>query len=139
MTVRVLGEADAAAFHALRQRGLREHPEAFGMSPEEMDTVEVVASRFRADPQMAPGFVMGASDPELVGIVGCARERGVKERHVALIWGMYVSRERRGSGIARQLLTAAIEQARQWRDVDLAALLRRGAHGAAPPLTRPRG
>src|SRR5438093_7865966 len=88
MIARVLAEADAPAFYSLRQRALREHPEAFGMSPEEVGPVEVVAERFRAD--TASSFVMGAFDPELVGIVGCVRERGVKQRHVALIWGMYV-------------------------------------------------
>ena len=118
MTTRALTEADAPAFHALRQRGLREHPEAFGMAPEEMDAVEVLAERFRARPASAPGFVMGAFDPALVGIVGCARERGVKQHHVALIWGMYVAPERRGSGVGRRLLTAAIEQARRWPDVE---------------------
>ncbi|PYN21183.1 MAG: GNAT family N-acetyltransferase [Candidatus Rokuibacteriota bacterium] len=116
MIARVLAEADAPAFYSLRQRALREHPEAFGMSPEEVGPVEVVAERFRAE--TASSFVMGAFDPELVGIVGCVRERGVKQRHVALIWGMYVPPERRGSGVGRRLFTAAIEQARRWPDVE---------------------
>src|SRR6266705_3068554 len=106
MIARVLTEADAPAFYSLRQRALREHPEAFGMSPEEVGPVEVVAERFRAD--TASSFVMGAFDPE----------RGVKQRHVALIWGMYVPPERRGSGVGRRLFTAAIEQARRWPDVE---------------------
>jgi len=118
MLTRVLAEADAPAFYALRQRALREHPEAFGMSPEEVGPVEVVAERFRANTDTASSFVMGAFDPELAGIVGCARERGVKQRHVALIWGMYVAPERRGSGVGRRLLTAVIEQARRWPDLE---------------------
>src|SRR2546428_6250620 len=120
MVARVLAEADAPAFYSLRQRALREHPEAFGMSPEEVGPVEVVAERFRAE--TASIFVMGAFDPELVGIVGCVRERGVKQRHVALIWGMYVPPERRGSGGGRRLFTAAIEPARGWPDVERLSL-----------------
>src|SRR3989442_12292244 len=116
MCVSFRSEEGAQAFYALRQGPLCEHPEAFGMSPEEVGPVEVVAERFRAE--TASSFVMGAFDPELVGIVGCVRERGVKQRHVALIWGMYVAPERRGSGVGRRLFTAAIEQARRWPDVE---------------------
>src|SRR3989442_4417345 len=105
MIARVLTEADAPAFYALRQRALREHPEAFGMSPEEVGPVEVVAERFRAE--TASSFVMGAFDPELVGIVGGVRERGVQQRYVGLNWVMCVAPERRGSGGGRSLLPAA--------------------------------
>jgi hypothetical protein len=36
MLIRPLGPDDAAAFRALRVRALREHPEAFGRTPEEV-------------------------------------------------------------------------------------------------------
>ena len=39
-TIRLMTPADAAAYHALRIRSVREHPEAFGRSPEEVDGVE---------------------------------------------------------------------------------------------------
>src|SRR5205809_8044604 len=132
MIARVLAEADAPAFYSLRQRALREHPEAFGMSPEEVGPVEVVAERFRAD--TASSFAMGAFDPELVGIVGCVRERGVKQRHVALIWGMSVPPEPRWSGVGRRLFTAAIEQARRWPDVNQLSPVVVTGHIEAPAL-----
>jgi hypothetical protein len=43
--IRVLGPDDAAAFHDIRLRAVREHPEAFGGTPEEVDSVEAWAKR----------------------------------------------------------------------------------------------
>ena len=117
MIARVLTEADAPAFHAVRARALRDHPHAFAVSPEEADSVEVVARRLRTYAETGSGFVMGVFDPDLVGIAGCVREPHVKTRHVALVWGVYVMPERRG-GAGGRLLAALIERARQWPDVE---------------------
>jgi RimJ/RimL family protein N-acetyltransferase len=117
VNARVLTEADAPAFHAVRQRALREHPHAFAVTPEEADSVEVIAERLRTNAETGRGFVMGVFDPGLVGIAGCVRELRTKTRHVALVWGVYVAPECRG-GAGRRLLTALIERARQWPDLE---------------------
>ena len=112
--IRVLSEADAAEFWAVRLRGLREDPESFGSAYEEsVDTpIEEVARRLKGP---ADSFVFGAFAPHLVGTVGCHRKEGMKLRHKATIWGMYVTPEWRGRALGRALLTAAIEPRGRWR------------------------
>jgi ribosomal protein S18 acetylase RimI-like enzyme len=113
--IRPLGPADAAAFRELRIRALREHPEAFGRSPEEVDSVEVLAEYFRRDAGADTDVVLGAFEGAgLAGVAGCHRERFAKQRHVAHIWGVYVPPEHRGAGLGRALIEAAVARARTW-------------------------
>jgi ribosomal protein S18 acetylase RimI-like enzyme len=113
--------ADAAAeFRALRLRGLRENPEAFGSTfADEVDRpVEATAARL-AD--SAGGFVLGAAlsaGGALVGVVGCYREAGRKRRHVAVVWGMFVAPESRGRGAGRALLAEAVRRSGAWPGVE---------------------
>jgi RimJ/RimL family protein N-acetyltransferase len=111
---RVLTDTDAAGFYAVRRRALQDEPEAFVMMPDEMASMEAVTERFKAEWSGQHGFVMGAFDPELMGIVGCMREPRVKRLHVAVIWGMYLAVERRGHGLGRRLLLDAIARAKEW-------------------------
>ena len=114
MTIRALIETDASAFHRIRRRALQEEPEAFTMMPEEMTPVEALTERFKAEWSGQNAFVMGAFDTELLGIVGCVRERHTKRRHAAVIWGVYVTPEHRGHGLGRQLLLDTIARAKKW-------------------------
>lgn len=116
MEIRPLTENDVETFWQMRLRSLRECPEAYSSSYEDhrdwpMDRVLRVL-RDRTAPDQA--FVLGAFEDGLLGMVGCWRQSGVKVCHKAAIWGAYVSPEARGRGIARQLMLAAIERARQW-------------------------
>jgi len=65
MLVRPLGPDDAAAFRALRIRSLREHPEAFGRTPEEVDSLDVWTERLRIDVNSDLDFTLGAFEGEL--------------------------------------------------------------------------
>ncbi|MBI1845825.1 MAG: GNAT family N-acetyltransferase [Candidatus Rokubacteria bacterium] len=119
MLIRPLGPGDAPAFRALRVRALRDHPEAFGRTPEEVDAVEVLAERFRADAVRDLDFTLGAfDDATLVAVAGCHRERFVKHRHVAIIWGVYVAPEHRRTGLGRRIFLAAVERAKAWPDLE---------------------
>ena len=107
-----MSEADAAEFWAVRLRGLREEPESFGSAYEEsVDTpLAEIGGRLTARDD---SFVLGAFAPNLIGTVGCHRKEGLKLRHKAVIWGMYVTPEWRGRALGRALLTAAIARARE--------------------------
>jgi ribosomal protein S18 acetylase RimI-like enzyme len=119
MLIRALTPADAPAFRALRVRALRDHPEAFGRTPEEVDAVEVIAERFRRDAGSDLDFALGMFEGEaLVGMAGCHRENAVKHRHVAYIWGVYVAPEHRRTGLGRRLFVAAVARARTWPDLE---------------------
>lgn len=119
LVIRPLGPSDAGAFREMRIRSLREHPEAFGRTPEEVDPVAVIAERFRQDAGSDTDFMLGAFDAgALVGVAGVHRERAVKQRHVAYIWGVYVAAECRRAGLGRRLIAAAIARARTWAGLE---------------------
>ncbi|MGZ5094953.1 MAG: GNAT family N-acetyltransferase [Burkholderiales bacterium] len=50
----------------------------------------------------------------LAGMIGLVRAAKLKQRHKAMIWGMYVQPNHRREGLGRALLNVAIEQARTW-------------------------
>ncbi|MEK8032260.1 GNAT family N-acetyltransferase [Ideonella sp. DXS29W] len=114
-SIRRLRPDDAAAFQALRLRGLLECPTAFASSyaEEAGEAVSAVAERLAAD-VAAPGAsgVYGAWQGEaLVAVAGLARERMAKLSHKAMLWGMYVAPEARRYGIAQALLQHVLAQA----------------------------
>ncbi len=95
----------------LRLRGLKEHPDAFTSSYEEESAKPLAATERRIAPDSADAvfgaFVGGA----LVGVVGLAREPRVKNRHKAVVFGMYVAPEHGGRGIGTALLRHVIGEA----------------------------
>ncbi|MGV3572439.1 MAG: GNAT family N-acetyltransferase [Ramlibacter sp.] len=111
MQIRLLTAADAAAYRALRLRGLREHPEAFTSSYGEdlQHPEQITAARLASATHAFWGAFEGG---KLVGIVGLERERRAKNRHKAIVVGMYVAGEAAGRGVARGLLGALLAQAR---------------------------
>ena len=56
--------------------------------------------------------ILGAfAEGHMVGMTGISQYDKLKARHKAFIWGVYVGPERRGQGLARQLLQAALARA----------------------------
>ena len=112
--IRELEKKDAAAFRALRLRGLEETPEAFGSSAEEERLQQVPDWESRIENDRVQGnFVLGAFSAagELVAVCGFRRETArAKTRHKGYIWGMYVDPAARGRGIGRSLLEEAIRR-----------------------------
>lgn len=109
MNIRRLGAEDARAFKELRLEGLKMHPEAFGASFDD----ELAQPLERAAARLAENAVFGGFDAAgaLQGIIGLRREKAAKIRHRASIWGMYVAPSGRGTGLAKNLLQAAISEA----------------------------
>lgn len=115
MEVRILTEKDAEAFWNIRLRALRDDPESFGSSYEEVleRGIAGISQGLRKSDISSDDATFGAFEGnQLVGIAGFRREPMVKMRHKALIWGMYVPRELRGHETGRALLEAAIEYAK---------------------------
>jgi len=117
MLIRVLTELDSKQFWSLRLRALRENPEAFGASyEEELNTpTDKLTSRFNSDLilPLEENFMLGAfnGNRDMIGVVGFRRERRVKLRHKASIWGMYVVPESRQTGIGKSLISELLNKA----------------------------
>lgn len=118
MTIRRLTPADAAAFQALRLRGLAEDASAFASSYEEERDRPIEA----IEAQLAPkpdGAIFGAFEGDtLLGVVGLQREGMRKLAHKGVLWGMYVAPPGRGAGTGRRLVEAALAHA--WTQLQLA-------------------
>jgi ribosomal protein S18 acetylase RimI-like enzyme len=111
--IRRLVESDWEQYRTLRLESLMTDPDAFGA-----DLAETQArppqhwmDRLKPNPN---AFMLGAWDGDrLVGMVGFRRDDGPKDRHKGLLFSMYVSPGARRSGTGRQLVTKALEEARQ--------------------------
>lgn len=125
VAIRPLAADDVARYHALRQRGLAEHPEAFTSSAEEEATLapDKLALRVARSPERPHDVVLGAFDGDtLVGICGMGVDMRAKARHRGHVFGMYVPREKAGSGIGGALLEALVAHARRCEALDALVL-----------------
>ncbi|BEU24988.1 GNAT family N-acetyltransferase [Paraburkholderia sp. 22B1P] len=139
ISIRQLGPADRDAFFALRLRGLKTHPAAFGQSYDE--AIERGPSQHDSmldGTHAASGsFLLGAwssTEGALVGTVGLLRETRHKERHKGYVIGMYVADEAAGRGVGRALLTELLTRAAQIDGLRQVVLLVTGANGSARAL-----
>lgn len=108
LEVRRLLIADVAAYRDLRLEGLRLHPEAFGAAYEHEARMSLADWQER----LAGSVIFGAFRQQaLVGTAGSFRPPGDKQRHKAVLVGVYVSEAARGGGAGRALVEAVLEQA----------------------------
>jgi len=108
-----LAPADAAAYQALRLRGLADHPQAFTSSAleEAGRPLQWAQRRLSLAPGRPHDFFLGAfQDFILLGIVGLQGRYRLQERHNATVVGMYVAPEAAGSGVGRALLEQLLRQ-----------------------------
>lgn len=137
--LRALTPDDAAIYWALRLRALRDEPDAFGSSYEDAKDrpLEKVAEQLRGS---ADAFTLGAfENGSLVGTITFHRPTGMKERHTANIFGMYVAPEAQGRGVGGALLDALLTRARMLEGLEQIYLGVVTTQAAARALYRSRG
>jgi ribosomal protein S18 acetylase RimI-like enzyme len=113
--IRVLTPHDVKAYRALRLEALRNEPVAFASSAEdfEKETVESIAKRLQTIE--FGNFTLGAfAGEQLVGIATFFVEPRAKTEHKGHVFGMYVTPEARGKGVAKALLQTLIERAKTY-------------------------
>ena len=112
MAVRILAVPDAPEYRELRLRALREFPEAFTSSHEE-ESVKPLAWYEERLAGPASTFWGAFEEGRLCGVVGLEREGRVKNRHKAMVIGMYVAPQQAGRGLGQALLGALVASARR--------------------------
>jgi RimJ/RimL family protein N-acetyltransferase len=118
---------------------LHNEPSAFGSDYERAITLpeSYFIDRTRNDPE---NFIIGAfADNELIGSCGGFRETDAKRRHIALVIGMYLRPEHRGTGQAARLLEAVLERLRDLEGVEQVQLAVSAGNQAAETLYRRAG
>jgi ribosomal protein S18 acetylase RimI-like enzyme len=119
-----LAREDAGRLHLLRREALSVEPTAFGSSPASCRFREMAAvEEHLADAHQAVFAVADPDDPRrLVAMAGISFEPWEKRRHRSSIWGVYVSPAHRGHRFGRSVVTACIDHARAWENVEWVAL-----------------
>jgi RimJ/RimL family protein N-acetyltransferase len=108
--VRRLEAQDAMIYRDLRLEGLKNQPEAFGSSWEDESGKPDAWWVERLETSTVFGGWIDASP--LLGVAGFHAHAASKLRHKAVLWGMYVRIEGRGTGLAGRLVQRVIEHAR---------------------------
>jgi ribosomal protein S18 acetylase RimI-like enzyme len=118
--VRCLTGKDAGAYVELRRRALETDARAFASSVEDDPglNIEFLENSLNEGLPGAPLTILGVFDPRLSGVLGLVREREIKARHKARLFGLYVAPEQRGGGLGQALLAAAYDRVRAMAGVE---------------------
>jgi len=112
--IRLLRDEDAEAYCELRHEALLDAPLAFAASPDGdfAGNAKAVREQLRRAPDWA---ILGAfrerAGERLIGSAGIYRDQHLKAAHKAHLWGFYVTPPERRTGVASELLRAAIRHA----------------------------
>ncbi len=109
MNIRLLTPNDWQVWQHIRLQGLQNNPEAFGSSYEE----ECNQSQDELKSYLEKNAVFASFvGEELVGCAGFYTLDKFKKKHIGFLYGIYVSPEHRGKGIADQLLRVVVGHAK---------------------------
>ncbi|MCU1780604.1 GNAT family N-acetyltransferase [Pseudomonas sp. 14P_5.3_Bac1] len=130
MMVRTLGANDAEAYRALMLEAYGAYPQAFTSSVAERALMPLSWWEKRVDSPL--DRLLGAFEGDaLVGIVGLAFEPREKARHKVTLFGMYVNQAYQQKGVGRQLVEAALSEARRHSRLKLIQLTVTAGNDAA--------
>ncbi len=139
MIIKRLSRLDVRAYRLIRLRGLRQCPTSFGSSYSE-DAKRPLREFAGLLTRAAHKWTFGGFEGErLVGVVTLVRDQRRKERHKASIVGLYVDPSMRRKGVARALLSHAMETARKMRGLRQLRLSVTEANQSAVQLYRSLG
>ncbi|HWI51466.1 MAG TPA: GNAT family N-acetyltransferase [Symbiobacteriaceae bacterium] len=117
MIIRRLNPVDWDAYRTIRLEALQLAPEAFGSDYAEASGR--TPEDWAAGLSLPDTIVLGAfTEGSIVGMAGLSRERRVKTRHKATVFGVYVSPAVRGAGCAKALVTELIRLAQAMGGVE---------------------
>jgi len=129
--------AELSSFKALRDEGLRLHPEAFDadIDNEQSRPPESYVGRLGLSEPLGGTFLLGAwFGADMVGMIGLERQYLPKLRHSAELNSMMVRPSHTGRGVGLRLLEACLEHAKQAQGLELITLRVSTANEAAVRL-----
>lgn len=135
MFIRALVASDAEAYRALMLEAYARYPQAFTSSVAERASMPLSWWEKRLDNPLDRLLGAFAGD-ELAGIVGLAFEPREKARHKVTLFGMYVDAAYQRLGLGRQLVEAALDEARQQARLKVIQLTVTAGNDAAFALYR---
>lgn len=107
-TIRLIGADDVDTFRRIRLEALRADPASFASSVEDWEALSIEEWRRRLSDPVFVAF----QDEEPVGIMGLLRQRSSKMAHRATLIMVYVRRDFRRTGLAKELLDVVGDHAR---------------------------
>jgi RimJ/RimL family protein N-acetyltransferase len=114
--IRILNEEDAIIYRSLRLYALKESPTSFGSTSNEESFLPIswFSQRLSKNSQENHSFIFGGFNKrkQLVALAGLHRYTAMNIKHKALVWGVYVHPDFRGTGLSKELLKFLINQAK---------------------------
>ena len=118
MNVRLLDIDDAEQYRALRLKGLRTDPGAFGSVYELESTLPLENFEDRLKYSSRQFVVGGFDEDRLVCVASFIRRDGPKSRHKGNLQAMYCEEKYRVKGIARDVVTYLIDKVRKIQGIE---------------------
>lgn len=110
--IRLLTIDDIDQFRQLRLEGLLQNPEAYGSTYEIESEYPIIKFEQRLSEDNDKRVIGAFNKAQLIGAMTLIRESGMKERHKANLYGVYLSEAYRGHGIANEMLKTCHEIAK---------------------------
>lgn len=120
---RFLDLDDLEQFRDLRLKALKTDPTAFGSTYEREINLPIEKFERRLE-KSDNQFVIGAFyDDKLVCVASFVRETDLKNKHKAMIFGMYCDKEYRGTGAAKKVISCLLEKAKSLKGLEKISLM----------------